>query len=46
MTEQQFVEVNGEKITLEQFNEMKKDPNIHFTEVSPGVYRKLEKMNG
>lgn len=45
MTEQ-LIEVDGNKVTKEQFEEMTKNPNIRLKEVSPGVYKTLVKMEG
>ena len=45
MTEQ-LIEVDGNKITKEQFEEMMKDSNIRLKEVSSGVYKTLTKMQG
>ena len=44
--EEKYVEVSGQKLSLEQFQEMQKDPNIKLVLVSEGVYKKLDKLEG
>ena len=43
---EQLIEVDGKQITKEQLEEMKKDTNIKLKEISPNVYKTLEKMYG
>ena len=43
---EQLIEVNGEKITKEQFEEMLQNPNIKLKKISEGVYKKLDKLQG
>lgn len=43
---EQFIEVDGQQITKEQFEEMQKDSNIRLkeTEVGSGKFKKLTKF--
>jgi hypothetical protein len=43
---EQLIEVDGKMITVEQFQEMKKDSNIRLKEVSTNKYKILEKLEG
>jgi len=43
---EQFIEVNGQQISKEQFEEMQKNPNIRLKKISENCYKTLEKMEG
>lgn len=43
---EQLLEVNGQQITKEQFEEMQKDSNIRLKEIAPGKYKVLIKLEG
>jgi hypothetical protein len=43
---EKLIEVDGQQITKEQFEEMQKDSNFRLKEVAPGVYKKLIKLEG
>jgi len=43
---EQLIEVDGQKITKEQFTEMQKNPNIRLKLISEGVYKTLQKLEG
>jgi hypothetical protein len=43
---EKIIEVDGQQVTKEQFEEMQKDSNIRLKEISPGVYKKLIKLEG
>jgi len=43
---EQLYEVNGQQVTKEQLEEMKKDSNIRLVETEPGKFKILEKMYG
>jgi hypothetical protein len=44
--EVQLIEVNGQMISLQQFQEMQKNPNIRLKEISSNKYKILEKLEG
>jgi len=44
--EEQLIEVNGQQVSKEQFQEMQKNPNIRLKEIAPNKYKTLEKMEG
>lgn len=41
-----LIEVNGVKMTLLEFEELKNNSNIRIKEVGPNVYKTLSKMYG
>ena len=46
---EEFIEVDGQKLTKEQFEEMKKDAEkglFRLKEIAPNQFRKLEKLIG
>jgi hypothetical protein len=43
---EQLIEVDGVKVTKEQFQEMNNNPNIRLKEITPGVYKTLQKLQG
>jgi len=45
-TQEVYLEVNGKKVTLQELEEYKKNPNCKLTEVAPGKFKLLEKMYG
>lgn len=51
MEEQQTVNVatytlDGKQVTLLELNEARNKPGIKITEVSPGVFKTLQRLNG
>ena len=40
------IELDGQLISLQEFNNMKSDPNKRFKEVAPGKYITLTKLHG
>jgi len=43
---EKLIEVDGQQITKEQFEEMMKDSSIRLKETEPGKFKKLTKMEG
>jgi len=43
---EQMIEVNGQLVTKQQFEEMQKNPNIRLQKISENCYKTLERMNG
>jgi hypothetical protein len=46
MSEVQEITVDGNTISLEQFQEMQKNPKIKLKEVAPNQYKTLTLMEG
>jgi hypothetical protein len=44
--EEQLIEINGQQVTKEQFQEMQNNPKIRLKEIAPNKYKTLEKMEG
>lgn len=38
--------LDGRQITLMELNEAKSKPGVRITEVSPGVFKTLQRLNG
>ncbi len=44
--QERFYEVNGKKLTQEEFEALKQDRKISLKEIAPFVYKKLDQMFG
>ena len=40
------VEINGIKVSLQEFQNLQKDPKVRLKEISPGCFIKLERIQG
>ena len=38
--------VDGKEVSLQEFQEMKNNSSIKLVEVSPGIYKTLQKLHG
>jgi hypothetical protein len=46
MEEDKKIEVNGEMISMQEFQEMQEDPKKKLKEVEPGKFKLLERLFG
>lgn len=44
--EDEFVEVSGQKVSMQEFQQMSSNHNIRLKKLEEGKYVKLEKMEG